>query len=162
MISTKSIFIILFLILNSNLAQDREGLMKNKKIKKTEKEWKQQLTPKEYQILREKGTERAFTGEYNKFFEDGTYNCAGCGTPLFKSDTKYESGCGWPAFFKSIPKTIDESPDHTFGMTRTEITCRKCDGHLGHVFNDGPKPTGLRYCVNSVSLDFVSSDNSEN
>ena len=135
--------------------------MAHKKTKKTEKEWRKTLTPEQYQILREKGTEMAFTGKYDKYFEQGTYSCAGCGTPLFESETKYNSGCGWPAFYKSLPNTIEESPDYSFGQVRTEITCSKCDGHLGHIFTDGPKPTGLRYCVNSVSLDFISNDNKE-
>ena len=136
--------------------------MTQEKEKRTEKEWQETLTPEQYRILREKGTERAFTGKYDKYFEKGTYTCAGCSTPLFESETKYDSGCGWPAFYQSLPETIDETPDHSFGRVRTEITCSKCDGHLGHVFTDGPKPTGLRYCGNSVSLDFISPDNKEN
>ena len=136
--------------------------MTQEKEKRTEKEWQETLTPEQYRILREKGTERAFTGKYDKYFEKGTYTCAGCSTPLFESETKYDSGCGWPAFYQSLPETIDETPDHSFGRVRTEITCSKCDGHLGHVFTDGPKPTGLRYCVNSVSLDFIFPDNKEN
>jgi len=136
--------------------------MTQEKEKRTEKEWQETLTPEQYRILREKGTEMAFTGKYDKYFEKGTYTCAGCSTPLFESETKYDSGCGWPAFYQSLPETIDETPDHSFGRVRTEITCSKCDGHLGHVFTDGPKPTGLRYCVNSVSLDFIFPDNKEN
>ena len=128
--------------------------MTQEKVKSTEKEWQETLTPEQYRILREKGTERAFTGKYDKYFEQGTYTCAGCGTPLFESETKYDSGCGWPAFYQSLPETIDENSDHSLGRVRTEITCTKCDGHLGHVFTDGPQPTGLRYCVNSISLEF--------
>lgn len=132
---------------------------KNQKgIKLTDKEWQEKLSPKEYHILREKGTERPFTGEYDKFYEEGIYKCAGCETELFVSDTKYDSGCGWPAFYESLPGRIEESRDNSFGMTRIEITCENCGGHLGHVFNDGPKPTGLRYCVNSASLDFDSEE----
>ena len=140
--------------------QNKNEISSNKKqnisnkMKKTEAEWKSSLTDQEYRILREKGTERAFTGKYDGHFEEGVYNCAGCGTQLFESETKYRSGCGWPAFYDSIPGAIEEHEDNTLGMRRIEITCSKCDGHLGHVFNDGPKPTGLRYCVNSVSMDF--------
>jgi len=158
----KAIFIIIFIIVESNFAQVKESTMTQEKEKRTEKEWQETLTSEQYRILREKGTERAFTGKYDKYFEKGTYTCAGCSTPLFESETKYDSGCGWPAFYQSLPETIDETPDHSFGRVRTEITCSKCDGHLGHVFTDGPKPTGLRYCVNSVSLDFISPDNKEN
>jgi len=158
----KAIFIIIFIIVESNFAQVKENTMTQEKEKRTEKEWQETLTPEQYRILREKGTERAFTGKYDKYFEKGTYTCAGCSTPLFESETKYDSGCGWPAFYQSLPETIDETPDHSFGRVRTEITCSKCDGHLGHVFTDGPKPTGLRYCVNSVSLDFIFPDNKEN
>jgi peptide-methionine (R)-S-oxide reductase len=158
----KAIFIVIFIIVESNFAQVKENTMTQEKEKRTEKEWQETLTPEQYRILREKGTERAFTGKYDKYFEKGTYTCAGCSTPLFESETKYDSGCGWPAFYQSLPEAIDETPDHSFGRVRTEITCSKCDGHLGHVFTDGPKPTGLRYCVNSVSLDFISPDNKEN
>ncbi len=125
-------------------------------IEKTDQEWKQILNPEQYKILREKGTERPFTGKYNDHKEKGKYVCAGCGTELFISDTKFESGCGWPSFYAAADnETILEKTDKSFGMTRTEILCSKCGGHLGHVFNDGPKPTGLRYCVNSASLDFI-------
>ena len=127
--------------------------------KKNEKDiWKEKLSDMQYYVLREKGTERAFTGEYDGHFEEGTYVCAGCGNKIFESETKYRSGCGWPAFYNAIPESVQEHEDNSFGMRRIEITCSKCDGHLGHVFNDGPQPTGLRYCINSVSMDFNPSD----
>lgn len=137
-----------------------EPIMKPKqdadtKIVKTDAEWRAQLTAEEYYILRQKGTERAFSGKFDHHFKDGTYTCKGCGTPLFLSGTKYNSGCGWPAFYDSIKDTIDTVPDTSHGMVRIEITCKKCGGHLGHVFEDGPNPTGLRYCVNSASMGFV-------
>ena len=105
-------------------------------MKKTEAEWRKSLTDQEYRILREKGTERAFTGQYDGHFEKGVYNCAGCGNQLFESETKYRSGCGWPAFYDAIPGAVEEHKDNSFGMKRIEITCSKCDGHLGHVFNE--------------------------
>ncbi len=124
-------------------------------VNKSDEEWKQILTPVEFQILREKGTEYAFTGEYFDHKEKGTYVCAGCGNELFTSETKYNSGCGWPSFYEPLSEEkVGEFEDRSHGMVRTEIVCNKCGGHLGHVFPDGPKPTGLRYCINSASLDF--------
>lgn len=121
---------------------------------KDEAYWRKKLTPEQYRVLREKGTERAFTGKYWDTTSVGVYGCAGCGEPLFRSDAKFESGCGWPSFFEPLEGArLTETRDSSVGMVRTEITCRKCGGHLGHVFNDGPEPTGLRYCINSVSID---------
>ena len=148
-------------LLNQKLYQQGIDMKKQKKNELTEEEWKKKLTPEEFHILREKGTERPFTGEYDKFYKDGTYKCAGCGTELFTSSSKYDSGCGWPAFYVAMPEKIQESADNSFGMTRVEITCENCGGHLGHVFNDGPQPSKLRYCVNSISLDFDSKDNDD-
>jgi peptide-methionine (R)-S-oxide reductase len=122
-------------------------------IEKSESEWRKDLTPMQYAVLREKATERPFTGEYDHSFEPGTYVCAGCGQTLFESDDKFDSGCGWPAF--SAPADGDavaEERDMSHGMVRTEVLCAKCNGHLGHVFEDGPGPTGLRYCINSAAL----------
>lgn len=120
----------------------------------TETEWKEKLTPEQYQVLRQGGTERAFTGMYWDEKADGVYRCAGCGEKLFSSDTKFESNSGWPSFFQPLAEgTIDTEEDRSYGMVRTEIKCANCGGHLGHVFDDGPNPTGLRYCVNSASLD---------
>ncbi|MBL8963436.1 MAG: peptide-methionine (R)-S-oxide reductase MsrB [Phycisphaeraceae bacterium] len=122
------------------------------RLVKTEQEWKAQLTPEQYYILREKGTERAFTGKYWNTKTPGRYACAACGEILFTSDQKFDSGCGWPSFYEKAG-AIDEHADTSHGMVRTEVTCARCGGHLGHVFNDGPQPTGLRYCINSASID---------
>lgn len=117
-------------------------------------QWRERLTPEQYHVLREKGTERAFTGKYWNEKTPGTYKCAGCGTELFRSDAKYDSGSGWPSFYEALdPARVKEHVDTSHGMVRTEVTCATCGGHLGHVFPDGPKPTGLRYCINSCSLD---------
>ena len=123
------------------------------KMKKSEDEWKKELSPEQYHVLREKGTERAFTGVYENESSPGIYKCAGCGLDLFASDTKYHSGSGWPSFWKPIAEDrIDQHEDVSFGMRRIEVTCARCGGHLGHVFPDGPRPTGLRFCINSASL----------
>ncbi len=125
-------------------------------IQKSEAEWKKELTPLQYKILREKGTEPSFTGKLLNEKRKGTFLCAGCENPLFKSDTKFESGTGWPSFWKPISqKNVLEVADNSYGMVRTEVVCGRCGGHLGHVFDDGPKPTGLRYCLNSAALIFT-------
>lgn len=126
-----------------------------KKVTKSDAEWRSQLSPTEYAVVREKGTERAFTGRFWDHHEAGIYRCVGCGTALFASDTKFDSGCGWPSYFEPIdPAHVREERDSSHGMVRTEILCNVCDGHLGHVFTDGPPPTGRRYCINSASLTF--------
>jgi peptide-methionine (R)-S-oxide reductase len=124
-----------------------------KKVVKSEDDWKKELTPEQYSVCRMKGTERPFTGEYYKTKTEGVYTCSCCGAELFLSDTKYESGSGWPSFYQpAVPENVKEETDSSHGMRRTEVTCNNCGAHLGHLFPDGPRPTGLRYCINSVSL----------
>ena len=125
-----------------------------KKVEKSEKEWRQELAPDQYHVLREKGTERAFTGEYWNTKDEGVYRCAGCGMPLFASDAKFDSGTGWPSFVEPLAsETVETEEDRSLFMKRTEVLCSSCGGHLGHVFPDGPGPTGLRYCINSCALE---------
>lgn len=132
------------------------------KVVKTEEEWKKILSEDVYYVARMKGTERPWTSKYENFYEKGTYYCAACGNPLFKSDTKFDSGCGWPSFYEPISKSsIIYTPDHSHGMTRTETQCGRCKAHLGHVFEDGPPPTGLRFCINGVVLDFAKAQEAE-
>jgi peptide-methionine (R)-S-oxide reductase len=135
--------------------RSEEGAIMPEKLKKTDEEWQQELTPEQYQILRQKGTERAFTGQYWNNHEDGTYLCAACGNELFSSDTKYDSGSGWPSFTQPMAEEqVETETDEAHGMIRTEVHCARCGGHLGHVFEDGPRPTNLLYCINSASLKF--------
>lgn len=152
--------LVLFIFGSCNSQNKKEITMENKsnssfKVQKTDEEWKQELSDEQYYVLRQAGTERPFTGEYNMHFEKGTYVCGGCGEALFESDSKFDGHCGWPSFDREIEEgKILEKTDTSHGMVRTEILCANCGGHLGHVFEDGPTETGLRYCVNSLSLDF--------
>jgi len=136
--------------------------MDETKVDKTDEEWRAQLTPDRFEVLRNKGTERPWSGEYVHEHRDGSFRCAGCGAVLFDAKSKFESGSGWPSFYEpEVAEAVELHDDLSHGMRRTEVTCRRCGGHLGHVFDDGPAPTGLRYCINSLSLDFEPSEGSE-
>ncbi len=163
----KRLFFILLMIVAVNCTSTAQKKMNQKKtmqdktnkIVKTEEEWKELLTPQQYTVLRQKGTDRPSNDGYTNHFEKGTYVCAACENQLFKSNSKFESHCGWPSFDDALPNTIEFTRDATLGMIRTEITCKKCDGHLGHIFDDGPtETTGKRYCVNTSSIKFVKSE----
>ena len=137
------------------LAPGADVTLSTEPLRRSEAEWKKTLSPGQFDVLREDGTERAFSSPLDREKRPGVYACAGCGLPLFASDTKFESGTGWPSFYTPIEGAVEKSDDFSFGMARDEVHCRRCGGHLGHVFNDGPKPTGLRYCINGLSLKFI-------
>jgi methionine-R-sulfoxide reductase len=157
-------FVIATISCNNNVVntQTKINIMNNEMnsdstlVNKTDSEWNAQLTPDQYYVLRKKGTERPFTSKWENNYDGGIYSCVGCGNELFKSDSKFDAGCGWPSFFEALDSSkIKTEIDNTLGMQRVEIMCAKCGGHLGHVFDDGPKPTGLRYCVNGTALNFL-------
>jgi len=155
-INKNRLIVIMILLVSGLIGFGQDSQKKNDKVKKSDSEWKELLTPMQFHVLRESGTERPFTGEYENTFDSGKYHCAGCDNYLFSSDKKYHSGCGWPSFTEAESKeNIILLEDKSHGMVRIEVRCAKCDGHLGHVFNDGPAPTYVRYCINSASLKFI-------
>jgi len=138
---------------SDEVESEQRGMNMDEKVVKSDTEWRAEMTPQQFDVMREKGTERAFSGEYNNSKKEGVYKCAACGNPLFSSAVKFDSGTGWPSFYQAVSdKSVDEHTDRAYGMTRTEVVCQRCESHLGHVFDDGPRPTGLRYCMNSVAL----------
>ena len=162
MIQKKKIFILIALVLVGCKGISQQKIQKEDKnytVEKTDKEWEEQLPKMSYQVLRKAATEYPFTGKYNNHKADGIYTCAGCNTPLYESDYKYDSKCGWPSFDRAIESNIEYDVDYKLGYARTELKCNKCGGHLGHVFNDGPKQTtGKRHCINSAALNFISNE----
>jgi len=154
-----SAIVLISLVFSACSQTQKQTNMENLQVNKSEEEWKKQLTPEQFEVLRLKGTERAFTGKFESQWDSGIYVCAACGNELFNSNSKFDAGCGWPSFYEALDKSkVIEKKDISHGMVRIEIMCANCGGHLGHVFDDGPKPTGLRYCINSVSLDFKKKD----